>query len=100
MVNLRLAGFLNQPLTATTNRKTLLCHQPKVSLKEQFSWTSDWLLTQRLAAKFPVAGGNLGVVGSGRTELEERQTWSRTVPTAGMQRPPSLDVVWLEHPIP
>lgn len=75
VVNLRLAGFLNQPLTATTNRKTLLCHQPKVSLKEQFSWTSDWLLTQRLAAKFSVAGGNLGLVSSGRTELEVEPHW-------------------------
>lgn len=76
MVNLRLAGFLNKPLTATMNRKILLCHQAKVSLKEQFSWASDWLLTQKLAAEFPVARGNLNVVEFRRTE---RQAWSCTV---------------------
>lgn len=59
VVTLRLTGFLNQSLTATRNRKILLCHQPKVALKEQFSWTSDWLLTQKVAAEFPVARADL-----------------------------------------
>lgn len=63
VVSLRLAGFLNQPFEATIHRKTLLCHQPKVALKEQFPGAPDWLLTQKLAAKFPAAGGNLGAVG-------------------------------------
>lgn len=88
MATLRLTGFLNQPLTVTRNRKTLLCHQPKVALKEQFSWTSDWLLTQKLAAGFPVTRANLGVVGLGRTVLEERQAWSCTMHTAHVQRSP------------
>lgn len=61
VVNLRLTGFLNHPVTATRNREILLCHQSKVALKEQFSWASDWLLTQKLAAGFPVARANLGM---------------------------------------
>lgn len=88
MVNLRLTGFLNQPLTATRNRKILLCHQPKVARKEQFSWASDWLPTQKLAAGLPVARANLGVVGLGRTPLEERQAWSGTIDTAHVQGSP------------
>lgn len=69
----RLAGFLTQSSTATIHRKTLLCHQPKVALKEQFPGAPDWLLTQKLAAKFPVAGGNLEAVRLRRTQLKDRR---------------------------
>lgn len=75
VVSLRLAGFLNQPSAAITHRKTLLCHQPKVALKEQFPGAPDELLTQKLAAKFPVAGGSLGTVSLMRT-----QSWKRDRP--------------------
>lgn len=52
MVSLRLAGFLNQLSIATIHRKTLLCHQPKVALKDQFPGASDWLLTQKWLQSF------------------------------------------------
>lgn len=81
MVTLRLTGFLNQSLTATRNRKILLCHQPEVALKEQFSWTSDWLLTQKVAAEFPVARADL-------EGWEEREAWSCTMHTAHVLRSP------------
>jgi hypothetical protein len=68
VVSLRLASFLNQPSTAIIHRKTLLCHQPKVTLKEQFPGAPDELLTQKLTAKFPVAGGSLGTVSLRRTQ--------------------------------
>lgn len=68
MVDLRLVGFLSQPSPAITHRKTLLCHQPNVPLKEPFPGASDWPLTQILAAKVPVVGGNLGAVGLRRTQ--------------------------------
>lgn len=60
VVSLRRASFLKQPSAATIHRKALLCHQPKVALKEQFPGAPDCLLTQRVAAEFPVAGGDLG----------------------------------------
>ena len=70
------AGRLPKPPSAAiTHRKTLLCHQPKVALKEQFPGAPDELLTQKLAAKFPVAGGNLGTVSLTRT-----QSWKRDRP--------------------
>lgn len=54
------AGRLPKPaLRSHIHRKILLCHQPKVTLKEQFPGAPDELLTQKLTAKFPVTGGSL-----------------------------------------
>lgn len=52
VVDLRLVGFLSQPCLAITHRKTLLCHQPNVPLKEQFPGAPDWPLTQILLQSF------------------------------------------------
>lgn len=64
-VSLRLVGSLHQLSAGTTNRKTLLCHQPKVALKKI---ASQRLLTQKLATELPVAEGNLGTAGLRRIQ--------------------------------
>lgn len=45
----------------------------KVTLKEQFPGAPDKLLTQKLTARFPVAGGSLGAVSLRELRAEEEE---------------------------